>query len=77
MTEQDHIALLDALKQHKGYVILSGYPSEMYARELHGWSVIQRKSYNQNSDQRTEMLWCNFETPGLFGSFDEGDTVDV
>lgn len=67
MTERDHLDLLDALKQHKGPVILSGYPSEMYDRELVGWSVIHRKSYNQNADQRTEVLWCNFETPGLFG----------
>lgn len=66
MTEQDHLDLLEALKQHRGYVILSGYPSEMYDLELQGWSVIHRKSYNQNSDQRTEVLWCNFEIPGLF-----------
>ena len=67
MTEQDHVDLLNALKQHKGPVILSGYPSEMYDRELCGWSVIHRKSYNQNAEQRAEVLWCNFETPGLFG----------
>lgn len=66
MTEQDHLELLEALKQHKGSVILSGYPSEMYDRELKGWSVIHRKSYNQNADQRTEVLWCNFDTPDLF-----------
>lgn len=66
MTEQDHVELLDALKQHKGSVILSGYPSEMYDRELTGWIRIDRKSYNQNSDQRTEMLWCNFDLPMLY-----------
>lgn len=66
MTEQDHVELLDALKQHKGSVILSGYPSEMYDRELAVWTRITRKSYNQNSDPRTEVLWCNFEVPGLF-----------
>lgn len=66
MTEQDHLELLEALKQHSGYVILSGYPSEMYDRELRGWSIIHRKSYNQNADKRTEALWCNFEIPGMF-----------
>lgn len=66
MTEQDHVELLDALKQHKGSVILSGYPSELYDRELAGWERITRKAYNQNADQRTEVLWCNFEVPGLF-----------
>ena len=53
--------LLAALLEHKGTVILSGYPSEMYDRELKGWSRTTRKSYNQNADQRTEVLWCNFE----------------
>ena len=61
MSEQDHLDLLDALRQHKGPVILSGYASEMYDRELSGWSRITRKAYNQNADQRTEVLWCNFE----------------
>ena len=66
MTEQDHVDLLAALLQHKGPVILSGYPSEMYDRELKHWHRITRKSYNQNSDPRTEVLWCNFDMPTLF-----------
>lgn len=70
MTEQDHVELLDALKQHRGAVILSGYPSELYDRELAGWSRITRKSYNQNAEQRTEVMWCNFEVPNLFNSFE-------
>lgn len=70
MTEQDHVELLGALLQHKGPVILSGYASELYDRELRGWSRIGRKSYNQNSDQRTEVLWCNFEVPQLFNLLD-------
>ncbi len=66
MSEQDHLDLLDALKQHKGYVILSGYPHEMYDRELIGWSRITKKAYNQNSDQRTEVIWCNFISQDIF-----------
>ena len=66
MDEQDHVDLLAALLRHKGPVILSGYPSELYDRELRGWSRITRKSYNQNADPRTEVLWCNFGVPGMF-----------
>lgn len=65
MNEEDHVHLLDALKQHKGSVILSGYPSDMYDRELTGWNRITKKAYNQNADQRTEVLWCNFDVPEL------------
>lgn len=70
MTEQDHVELLGALLQHKGPVILSGYASELYDRELRSWNRIGRKSYNQNSEQRTEILWCNFEVPQLFNMLD-------
>ncbi len=73
MKEQDHLDLLAALQEHKGYVILSGYPSEMYDRELRRWYRITKKSYNQNSDPRTEVLWCNFEaSPTLFDDFSTG-----
>ena len=68
MNEQDHMDLLATLMDHKGYVILSGYPSEMYDCELRGWNKITRKAYNQNSDRRTEVLWCNFDIPSLFSS---------
>ena len=66
MSEQDHLDLLDALRQHKGAVILSGYPSEMYDRELKGWRRVGTRAYNQNADKRTEVLWCNFDIPGMF-----------
>ena len=66
MTEQDHLDLLETLKQHKGPAILSGYPHEMYDRELIGWNRIARKAYNQNAERRTEVLWVNFELPSLF-----------
>lgn len=69
MDEQEHLDLLAVLSKHKAKIILSGYPSEMYDRELKGWNKIQKKSYNQNSDPRTEVLWCNFlAVPTLFDS---------
>lgn len=61
MDEQGHIELLAALKAHKGPVIISGYPSDMYDYELRGWNTVHKRSYNQNSDARTEVLWFNFE----------------
>lgn len=70
MTEQDHLELLAALLQHKGYVILSGYPSEMYDKELKGWQKITQKSRNQNADPRTEVLWVNFVPNMLAEVFD-------
>lgn len=66
MTEQDHMELLETLQKHKGPVILSGYPHEMYDHVLSGCHRITRKAYNQNADERTEVLWCNFVLPDLF-----------
>lgn len=60
MGENEHVELLGALRDHKGYVILSGYPSEMYDRELNGWHKVTKRSYNQNADARTEVLWTNY-----------------
>ena len=54
MTDADHEALLAALKAHPGPVILSGYHSPMYDSELSGWNIIERKAYNQNSQQAAE-----------------------
>lgn len=65
MTDADHKELLDALLKHKGTVMLSGYHSDMYDSTLRGWDVVEWKSYNQNSDRRTEILWCNFELPQM------------
>lgn len=70
MNEQDHCELLAALCDHKGYAIISGYPSEMYDNVLSGWNKIEKRSYNQNSDARTEVLWCNFELPQQELKFD-------
>lgn len=60
MNEQDHLDLLAALVKHKGPVMISGYPSDMYDSELRGWHKVHKKSYNRNADARTEVLWCNF-----------------
>lgn len=64
MSEQDHVDLLAALREHKGYTIISGYPSELYSEMLHDWDSVEVKSYNRNSDARTEVLWFNFGIGG-------------
>lgn len=66
MSDADHEELLEVLLQHRGAVMLSGYHSDMYDSALRGWSVEEWRSYNQNSDRRTEVLWCNFELPQMW-----------
>lgn len=61
MTDADHMALLEALKSHKGPVILSGYDSPLYREMLAGWETVRWTAYTQSSKRREEMVWCNFE----------------
>lgn len=64
MTDADHQELLDALKAHRGPVLLSGYDSELYREALKGWQREERTALAQDSTRRREVLWMNFEPPG-------------
>lgn len=64
MTDEDHKTLLKSLKNHKGSVVLSGYPSELYDTELSGWYRVTRSGYSEYqgcTKERTEVLWMNFQ----------------
>lgn len=56
-----HIELLKALRDHPGYVILSGYESELYNDMLHDWTVLKRDTTAENGVKRVEVLWVNYE----------------
>lgn len=64
MTDEDHNDLLDALKAHKGPVLLSGYESDLYNNALKGWRRAEATVYSQTATKRREILWMNFEPPG-------------
>lgn len=61
MSEAEHIHLLEALKRHKGPVLISGYPSQLYNDMLNDWYSDTRGVRNQLSAPRTEVLWMNFD----------------
>lgn len=61
MTDTDHMAAADALNHCVGFVVVSGYPSEMY-RELYearGWVRQDRKAATNSGGRRTESIWLN------------------
>jgi DNA adenine methylase len=58
MTNVEHREVLCLLKQHSGPVLISGYPSELYERELEGWRM-DTTSIVQWHQQRQEILWMN------------------
>ena len=64
MTDDDHKELLDALKQHRGPVLISGYDNPKYDSELSGWYCERITVRNQGAQKAEEVLWMNFELEG-------------
>jgi DNA adenine methylase len=65
MTVEDHIDLLNLIKNSRGKVIISGYASPLYNRTLKGWkckkkSVANHASQAKTKDMRTEVIWFNY-----------------
>lgn len=60
----EHVALAKLLRSVKGKIILSGYPSDLYDRELYvDWRRVERTAQASGQFgriQRTEVLWLNF-----------------
>ena len=62
MTDWQHMDMLGALKNLEGMVVLSGFHSEMYARELEGWaeySCNSRGNARRGSKINRDVLWLN------------------
>ena len=57
--EQDHIHLIELLKQLPCKIILSGYPSPLYDDLLSDWRTMELQVMNQ-AGVRTEKLWFNY-----------------
>lgn len=61
MTDNDHIELLQALLEHTGPVMISGYINEIYSEMLKGWSVQTNISNCEMGKSATEVIWMNYE----------------
>ncbi len=62
MTNDQHIELLGTLKNLQGMVVLSGYPSALYEKELAGWQLhttAARISAGRGTALRAECVWLN------------------
>lgn len=59
LSDDDHVALLAQAMAVKGYVVISGYPSEMYDDSLVGWRRVTCAAMADGARPRTEVLWMN------------------
>ncbi|MFO1441703.1 DNA adenine methylase [Bacillus sp. Bva_UNVM-123] len=59
MNDEDHIELLEALLQHKGPVLLSGYRNDLYDSYLKDWRKEETPALAEYGLKRKEVLWIN------------------
>lgn len=60
MTDDDHRQLADCLRKSRSMVVLSGYASELYDRELYpDWSRFTRMTTADTGVARTEVVYLN------------------
>lgn len=59
MTDDDHLALLTALRELVGMVVLSGYPSALYDATLADWRRVETAAHADGARPRIEVLWLN------------------
>jgi len=60
MTDDEHRALAGVLHDCAGMVVLSGYATPLYDRELYaGWQRHARKTLADGARVRTEVVWLN------------------
>lgn len=67
MKDEDHVELLEALREHPGPVMLSGYESELYNDMLTGWDKLQRPTQCEKGGRRVETLWVNYQVQTMIG----------
>lgn len=61
-SKEDHIRLLQCLVSLPCNVMISGYDSDLYNRELDGWRKVSFPA-KTHVDVREETVWMNFEPP--------------
>lgn len=69
MEDSEHEELLKTLLKHKGFVLISGYETELYQDMLSGWKKYEHISYSQVCSRKKEVLWLNYEPPGVQMTF--------
>jgi DNA adenine methylase len=60
MDDDGHRRLAEVLHSLAGMAVLSGYPCQLYDRELYpDWHRIERRAFADGARPRTEVLWLN------------------
>lgn len=63
MTQEEHQKLLHVLTSLEAMVMVSGYQSELYCRQLNGWRMETKWTVTRGGTRVQECLWMNFAPP--------------
>ena len=80
MTDDDHRRFAEVLYDVKGFVVLSGYPSDLYAElfERRGWRRVDRRARVMGGGAKTECLWLSPRTAAqLEGLTESGNKINI
>jgi hypothetical protein len=58
-----HRALIEVLLGLSAFVMVSGYPSELYDQALSSWRVVRYRTMTRGGRMADECLWCNYPEP--------------
>lgn len=61
MTRDQHVELLEAIKDHPARIMISGYDNELYNSVLDGWEKKQKQTQAEKGIKRTETIWMNYQ----------------
>lgn len=64
LQDEDHIKMLEILKDFKGRFILSGYDHPLYDEALPNCYKVYYQANAEAGQSRTEVLWMNYEPNG-------------
>lgn len=61
--DAEHHRLIDIASRLTCYVMICGYPSDLYEDRLKGWRSIAYESVDRGGNKRPELFWMNYPEP--------------
>lgn len=63
LTDEQHIKLLNRLRNLSCSIAISTYPNELYSEMLSNWRLLEYNSTDRSGKVRTENLYMNYDPP--------------
>jgi len=63
MTREDHETLLKAIRNRSEMIMISGYKSQLYRKQLAGWRCETFQTVTRGGNIAIEHLWMNYPEP--------------